>query len=94
MLLLRLSAAGPFEVIDTAGPRVGHVKDAIIAKFRLDAAPQQLQLYRLNGSSRAPLDPALTLCEAAVHDGTKLAVEHVAASSAFKGMCVCVCVCV
>ena len=77
-LLVRLSPAGPFEVLDTTGPRVGHVKDAIIAKFKQleDAKADQLVLYLLDGSSsRTPLDPSLTLAEAGIHDGTKLAVE-------------------
>ena len=60
-LLVRLSAARRFEVIGTAGPRVGHVKDAIIAKFKHrfeDVKADQLLLYRLDvGSSRTPLDP-------------------------------------
>ena len=75
-LLVRLSASGPFEVLDTTGPLVGHVKDAIIAKFKVLEGIQadQLQLYKLDGSSCTMLDPAQTLHGAGITNSAKLAV--------------------
>lgn len=86
MVLVRLSPGGPFEVVDTSGPRVGHVKVAIIATFKKRFAgldPDELQLVKLDGSCRTLLDPELTLSAADVHDGARLEVQRVA--SAFKG---------
>ncbi len=41
--------------MDFAGARVYHLKDAINARFKLDAAPQELQLFRLDDIARTPL---------------------------------------
>jgi hypothetical protein len=58
------------------GVYVGQVIDAIISKFKLNATPQQLLLFKLGDHpSRVSLDPTQTLCEAGVQAGSKLAVE-------------------
>ena len=56
---------------------VGQVIDAIIVKFKMDAAPQQLQLSKLgdDGSSRILLKPTQTLSEAGIIASTRLVVE-------------------
>jgi hypothetical protein len=51
---------------------VGDLTDAIIAKFKLAATPQQLQLIKLDGVAPSLLDPLHTLSEAGVTPGTKL----------------------
>ena len=84
-LFIQLPDSTTLEVMDTAGPYIGHVKDAIIAEFKLDAAPQQLRLFRLgdaSSGSRTSLDPPQSLSEAGIVAGTKLAVELSAATSA------------
>ena len=63
------------EVLDVTGPLVGHVKDAIIVKFKLDAPPQQLQLFKIGkDGSRTLLDPTQTLTEAGIKAGDTLEV--------------------
>lgn len=81
-LFLQLNASGSFEIIDTAGPLVGHVKKAIIAEFKqLDGIKvDELQLFKLDSGSRTPLDPAQTLSDAGIHSGTKLVVVVTAAA--------------
>jgi hypothetical protein len=78
-VFIQLPGNCTFEVIDVAGPLVlvGQLKDAVIAKFKLDSAPQQLQLFKLNGSSSSLLAPSQTLAEAGLLAGTKLAVAIV-----------------
>lgn len=56
---------------------VDDLADAIIAKFKLDATPQQVQLIKLDGVARILLDPMNTLGEAGVTAGTKLEVAIV-----------------
>jgi hypothetical protein len=70
---------------------VGQVTTAIIAEFKLDAAPQQVQQYMLgdDGSRTPPLDPRKTTGEAGIHAGTKLVVELMTTGPAVKGVCVC-----
>ncbi len=83
-LFIQLPGSTSFEVINTAGPRVGNLKDAIIAKFKQrfsDVDPDQLKLYK-EGSSRTPLDPTNTMSEADIFTGTKLLVEVTAAAQA------------
>ena len=46
------------------GSYVFHVKDAIISKFKLNAAPHQMDLFKLEGSTHTPLEPMQTLDEA------------------------------
>ena len=82
---MRFSASGPFEVIDTTGSRVGHLKKAIIAKFKHRFAgvdPDQLQVFKLDGGSHILLNSAQTLHEAGIHAGTELVVEVTAAAQA------------
>lgn len=81
-VLVRLSPAGPLEVVDTSGPRVGHLKDDIIAKFKLDTAPQQVQLFKLDGNIRILLNPAQMLFDTGVNDGTELDVEFAVSTQA------------
>ena len=54
---------------------VGQVIDAIIAKFKLDTAPQQLHMQKIDGNSRISLDPTQLLSEAGICSGTTLVVE-------------------
>lgn len=54
---------------------VGEVIDAVIVKFKLDVAPQQLRLFKLDGGVRTLLDPVQTLGEAGIQAGAELAVE-------------------
>lgn len=84
-LLVQLSSTGPFEVIETTGALIGHVKDDIIAKFKKRFAgldPDELQLFKLEGRSMFKLDPAQTLHDAGVRSGTKLVASVRALSSA------------
>lgn len=63
---------------------VGDLKEAIIKKFKrfkgLD--PSELQLFKLDSSSRTLLEPMQMLSEASVHIGVDLAVELTAQPSA------------
>jgi hypothetical protein len=71
--------------MDTVGPYVGHIKRAIIAEFKLDAAPHHLLLFKLGDTgsgSRTPLNPTQTLSDAGLVSGTKLVVELTAATLA------------
>lgn len=85
-LAIQLPNRTTFEVLDTTGPLVSHVKKAIIAEFKqLDASGYNLtadgmDLYKLEGSSRTLLEPQQTLAEAGlITRGTvKLAVEYTA----------------
>jgi hypothetical protein len=64
------------------GEYVGQVIDAIVTKFKLDIAPQQLQLFKLGidgSSSRTMLGPTQLLTEVGLRTGTQLAVEFIAA---------------
>lgn len=60
------------------GHYVGQVIDAVIAKFKLDTAPQNLQLLKLDGSIRTPLVPTQTLSEADVTANSEVEVEVIA----------------
>ena len=74
-LYIQLPGYTNFEGIDFNGVRVHHLKDAIIAKFKLDVAPQLLQLFKLHDDgSRTLLDPMQTLSEAGLRSDTKLSV--------------------
>jgi hypothetical protein len=78
-VFIMLPESAKFEVIDTIGPLVGHLKDAIIAKFKkrfMGTDPDELQLYKLgdDGGSRTSLDPTQTLSEAGIRTCTKLVV--------------------
>lgn len=62
---------------------VGDLKVAVMAWFNkrfqgLD--PSEVQLYKLDGTSRIMLEPTHTLCEAGIVASTKIAVEVAAAS--------------
>lgn len=75
-VFIQLPGSSNSEVIDTTGQYVGQLKKAIIAEFKLDAAPQQLQLFKLGGDgSRTLLDPTHTLTDADIVTQTKLVVE-------------------
>ena len=77
-LFIKLPGITSFEGLDFAGAYVYHLKDTIILKFMHRFAgikPDQLQLFKLEGSSRTLLDPTQTLAEAGIHSGTKLGVE-------------------
>lgn len=64
---------------------MGQVIYAIIAKFKLEGFdPDQLQLFKLEGSSRTLLSSTQTLCDAGIYSGTTLVVE-LAAAPAYKG---------
>ena len=60
---------------------VGQVIDAIIAKFKLDAAPQRLHLQKKDGNSSMSLDPTQLLSEAGICSGTTLVVELTSAKA-------------
>lgn len=79
-LLVQLPGSGSCEVIDSAGPRIGHVKDELIVKYdQLQGIKaDQLQLFTLD---RIFLDPGLTFIEAGIHTGTTLVVELTTASA-------------
>lgn len=67
-------------MLDTAGPRVGHVIDAIIAKFKNRFSgidPDRIQVYVLSddGTSSTLVDSMQTLSEAGIHANTRLVVE-------------------
>lgn len=64
--------------------RVFHLKDAIIAKFKLDVSPQRLILFKLDGT-RTPLNPAHMLSEAGVTADTTLVVEVATRVDAQRG---------
>jgi hypothetical protein len=84
-LFIQLPGSTTLEVVDTAGPYVGHIKDAIIAKFKLDAAPHHLLLFKLDDAgsgSRTLLIPTQTLSDAGIISGTTLVVELTAATQA------------
>jgi hypothetical protein len=84
-LFIQLPGSTTLEVMDTAGPYVGHIKDAIIAKFKRfrDLDPSDLLLFKLgDAGSRTPLNPTQTLSEAGIGAGTKLGVELTAATQA------------
>ena len=57
--------------------RVGDIKKAVVADFSqlIGLKADQVQLFRVNGDARIPLDPTDTLSDAGIHAGTKLAVE-------------------
>ena len=75
-LFIQLPGSTSFEGMDFTGARVYNIKDAIIAKFKLNATPQQVLLFKLDGSgSRTPLDPTYTLADAGLVADTRLAVE-------------------
>lgn len=81
-MLLRLSINLPgFDAAESLRvPReqmecVGDLKKAIISEFRLDVAPQQMQLFKLNGATRTRLDPTQTLRKAGVVTAAVLEVE-------------------
>lgn len=76
-VLVRLSPFRPFEVVDTVGPRVGHLKDAIMVKFKLAAAPHELLLFKLDSGSRTLLNSAQTLSEAGIATDTELEIAIV-----------------
>jgi hypothetical protein len=80
-LFILLPGSVIYEGIDFSGPLVYHLKDAIIAKFRLDAAPQKLHLFKLDGSFRTLLNPVHTLTDAGVNMHSKLVVEIVGQSA-------------
>lgn len=57
---------------------VGDIKDAVVSRFKKRFAsvdPDEVQLLKLDGSTRTLLGPTQTLNEAGVFAGTKLAVE-------------------
>ena len=62
---------------------VGDVIDAAIAKFKLNVAPQQLRLFKLDGGVRTLLDPVQTLGEAGIQAGAELAVEVIPSQAPF-----------
>jgi hypothetical protein len=75
-LFLQLPGSTTFEVVDTTGPLVGHLKKAIIAEFKLDTPQQHLLLFKLGDrGNRTPLEPRQTLIEAGILAGAKLEVE-------------------
>ena len=76
-LFVRLSPFRPFEAVDTVGPRVGHVKKAIIVELKLEAAPHELLLFKLDGGSRTLLNSAQTLSEASITTDTELEIAIV-----------------
>jgi hypothetical protein len=85
-LFIQLPGSSTNEGLDFSNTHVYHIKDAIIAKFKLlQFAPQQLLLFLLGDahSSRVLLDPSLTLSEACIRSGSRLAVELSAPVSAF-----------
>jgi hypothetical protein len=96
-VFVQLPGSNTCEVIDTTGPLVGHLKKAIIAEFKLDVAPQQLQLFKLDdkgsssSSSSKALEPTLTLAEADLLSATggpiKLHVVRVEAARVAAGEC-------
>lgn len=57
---------------------VGDLKTLIITEYRLDIAPQHLQVLKLDGSRRILLHSAQTLVEAGIDMDTKLVVEFTA----------------
>lgn len=62
--------------VSTVTEFVGDVKEAIIVKFKLDIAPQYLQLFKLgDDDSRIVLDSSQTLTGAGLCAGTKLEVK-------------------
>lgn len=87
VVLVRLSPGSPFEVIDTSGPRVGHIKNALIAEFKQleGMKADEIKLFKLDGNIRTLLDPAQTLHGAGVEADTELEVERTAAAPAFNG---------
>jgi hypothetical protein len=90
-LFIQLPGRGTFEVIDTTGPRVGHLKDAVITKFKLleGFKADQLQLFRLDGNGIVGtlLDSTKTLSEAAVFAGTRLVVEFTPVAGVWQYRC-------
>ena len=78
-LFIKLPGIETVQFLLAEGLYVGQVIKAIIVEFKLDTAPQQLQLFKLEGSSRTQLDPTQTLAEAGIHTGTRLGVELKAA---------------
>lgn len=78
---LFIQLPGSTEGMDFAGRFVYQIKDATIAKFKLDAAPHQLRLFKLgDGGRRIQLDPTQTLTDAGVVTGTTLVLEPVASA--------------
>ena len=91
-LLVRLPGSTDFEVIDTMGPLVGHIKDAIVAKFKLETTPQKLQLFKLDDKgcrSGEALKSRQTLAEAGLLSATgapmELEVVHTEVTTANAG---------
>jgi hypothetical protein len=80
-ITLFIQLPGSTEGMDFAGRFVYQIKDATIAKFKLDAAPQQLRLFKLgNGGRHIQLDPTQTLTDVGVVTGTTLVLEPVASA--------------
>ena len=81
-LHILLPGCTSYEVLDTVGPLVGHVKKAIMTEFSnrfYDVDPDQLQLFKLGDNGcRILLDSTLTMGHAGLRTGTKLAVEYMA----------------
>lgn len=63
---------------------IGDLKEALITKYKQFSGldPSELQLFKLDGSSRILLEPTQMLSEASIHVGDKLAVEFTACPSA------------
>lgn len=85
-MFFRLPDSSTCEGMDFVGSHVYHIKKAIIAKFKLDATPQQLRLFKLGDIGGTPLNPEHTLSKAGITADTKLEVEVTAkAPSAAAG---------
>jgi len=72
-VFVQLPCSQSFEIVNTAGPRVGDdVKKAIVAEFknRFEGVdPCYLQLFRLDNGIRTLLDSTQTLNEAGIREG-------------------------
>ena len=79
-MLIRLPGSTDFEVIDTTGPLVGHIKDAIVVKFKQleDIKADQLLLFKLDDTGcriGEALKPRQTLAEAGLLSATGAPIE-------------------
>jgi hypothetical protein len=88
-LSIKLPSRSTFEIVDTTGPLVGHIKDAIIARFKHRFSgidPDQLLLYKLDGSgSRVLLDSTQLLGEAGISERAQLIVDYTDATQIPRG---------
>ncbi len=76
----------PVKVIVADGADGSDLKDAVIAKLRLNAAPNRVRLLlEVQGQEPTPLDSCISLKEQAIVEGSKVLLELLGKAGAQPG---------